>query len=164
MLSSLAFGAPALAQEPETPTRPARPEIRAFRVSRPPTIDGVLDDEAWNQPAVTTTEWLSYNPLHGDTIPQRTTVWVAYDDHNFYFAFKCDDPDPGGIKTSIARRDNAFNDDWVGLGLDSLGTGQLSYHMMVNPSGIQMDLLNSIAGGEDTSPDSSIASPAPICC
>jgi hypothetical protein len=152
-LSSLALSAAALAQEPPTSSRPARPEIRAVRVSRPPTIDGVLDDEAWNQPAVSTTEWLSYNPLHGDTIPQHTTVWVAYDDNNFYFAFKCDDPDPSGIKTSIARRDNAFNDDWVGLGLDSLGTGQLSYHMMVNPSGIQMDLLNSVAGGEDTSPD-----------
>ena len=122
-------------------------------MSRPPAIDGVLDDEAWNHDPVTTTEWLSYNPLHGDRIPQHTTVWVAYDDDYFYFAFKCDDPQPAGIKTSIARRDNAWNDDWVGLSLDSLGTGQLSYHMMVNPSGIQMDMLNSVAAGEDTAPD-----------
>ena len=122
-------------------------------MSRPPTVDGILDDEAWNQPAVTTTDWLSYNPLHGDRIPQRTSVWVAYDDDYFYFAFKCDDPEPAGIKTSIARRDNVWSDDWVGLSLDSLGTGQLSYHMMVNPSGIQMDMLNSIAGGEDQAPD-----------
>jgi hypothetical protein len=131
----------------------ARPEIRAVRVSRPPTVDGVLDDEAWNQTAVPTTDWLSYNPLHGDRIPQHTTVWVAYDDDYFYFAFKCDDQDPHGIKTSIARRDNVWSDDWVGLSLDSLGTGQLAYHMMVNPSGIQMDMLNSIAGGEDQAPD-----------
>src|SRR5262249_12367042 len=137
---------------PVQPSR-ARPELHAYRVANPPTIDGVLEDEEWKQPPVQTTEWLSYNPLHGDTIPQRTSVWVAYDDNNFYFAFKCDDPDPGGIKTSIARRDNAWNDDWVGLSLDSLGSGQLSYHMMVNPSGIQMDMLNSIAGGEDTAPD-----------
>ena len=80
-------------------------------------------------------------------------MWVAYDDHYFYFAFKCDDPDPSAIKTSISRRDNIGGDDWVGLSLDSLGTGQLSYHMMVNPSGIQLDMLNSVAGGEDSAPD-----------
>jgi hypothetical protein len=127
--------------------------VQAYRVQRPPSIDGLLDDEAWKHPPIETTDWLSYNPLHGDKIPQTTKVWVAYDDSYFYFAFKCDDPEPGGIKTSISRRDNVWNDDWVGLSLDSLGTGQLSYHMMVNPSGVQMDLLNSIAGGEDQNPD-----------
>ncbi len=87
-----------------------------------------------------------YNPLNGDRIPQQTHVWIAYDDNYFYFAFKCDDPEPARIKTSIARRDSVWNDDWVGLSLDALGTGQLSYHMMVNPSGVQMDMLNSVAG------------------
>ena len=60
---------------------------------------------------------------------------------------------PSGIKTSITRRDNIWQDDWVGLSLDALGTGQLSYHMMVNPSGVQLDMLNSVAGNEDPSPD-----------
>jgi hypothetical protein len=131
----------------------SRPTIRAARVSEPPKIDGVLDDAAWSNSPIETGEWLSYNPLHGDRIPQRTNVWVTYDDNYFYFAFKCDDPDPSGIKTSISRRDNFGSDDWVGLSLDSLGNGQLSYHMMVNPSGIQLDLLNSVAGGEDSAPD-----------
>src|SRR5689334_16497451 len=149
---------PALAQSAQVQTTPAsaappagsdRPIVHAYRVDRPPTIDGLLDDEAWKHAPIETTEWLSYNPLHGDKIPQHTTVWIAYDDSYFYFAFKCEDPEPRGIKTSIARRDNAWNDDWVGLSLDSLGSGQLSYHMMVNPSGVQMDMLNSIAAGED---------------
>ena len=137
---------------PAPPPR-ARPVFHAVRVAKPPTIDGVLDDAAWTNPPVPADEWRSYNPLNGETIPQRTTVWVAYDDDNLYFAFKCDDPEPKQIKTSVSRRDNAFNDDWVGFGLDSLGTGQISYHMMINPSGVQMDLLNSIAGGEDVAPD-----------
>ena len=85
--------------------------------------------------------------------PQKTTVWFAYDSDYLYVAFKCDDPDPSGIKTSITRRDNIFQDDWVGLSLDALGTGQVSYHMMVNPSGVQLDMLNSVAGNEDPSPD-----------
>src|SRR4030081_3091159 len=101
---SLALGAPLIAQDsPAVKPTPSRPELHAYRVSRPPVIDGTLDDEAWTRPPIETTEWLSYNPLNGDRIPQQTHVWVAYDDNYFYFAFKCDDPEPARIKTSIAR-------------------------------------------------------------
>ena len=127
--------------------------MRATRLSRAPVIDGILDDEAWTSAPLPTGTWLSYNPLHGDRIPHQTTVWAAYDADAIYFAFRCDDPEPSGIKTSITRRDNIWNDDWVGLSLDALGTGQVSYHLMVNPSGIQLDMINTIAGFEDTSPD-----------
>ncbi len=127
--------------------------MAAAQVSRPPVIDGLLDDEAWAGAPLPTGQWRSYNPLYGDQIPQHTTVWAAYDRDALYFAFRCDDPDPSGIKTSITRRDNIWADDWVGLSLDALGTGQTSYHLMVNPSGIQLDMINTISGNEDTSPD-----------
>ena len=127
--------------------------MRATRLTRPPLIDGILDDDAWSGTPLPAGTWLSYNPLHGDRIPQQTTVWVAYDADALYFAFRCDDPEPAGIKTSITRRDNIWPDDWVGLSLDALGTGQVAYHLMVNPSGIQLDMVNTIAGYEDTSPD-----------
>lgn len=130
-----------------------RPDVQATRVTTSPVIDGVLDDVAWQEAPVETGAWLSYNPLYGDTIPQHTTVWIAFDADAIYFAFKCDDPEPSGIKTSITRRDNIWQDDWVGLSLDALGTGQVAYHMMVNPSGVQLDMLNSVAGGEDEAPD-----------
>ena len=127
--------------------------MRATRLAKAPVIDGNLDDEAWTGAPLPSGTWLSYNPLHGDEIAQQTTVWVGYDADALYFAFRCDDPDPAGIKTSITRRDNIWGDDWVGLSLDALGTGQVSYHLMVNPSGIQLDMINTIAGNEDTSPD-----------
>ena len=127
--------------------------LRATYLNQPPTIDGVLDDDAWSAAPLKTGEWKSYNPLHGDTVPQQTTVWVGYDKEALYFAFRCDDPEPNRIKTSITRRDNIWSDDWVGLSLDALGTGQVSYHLMVNPSGIQLDMINTPSGFEDTSPD-----------
>jgi hypothetical protein len=130
-----------------------RPDFRAERASEPPVIDGALDDAVWQREPAPTGEFLSYNPLHGSSIPQKTTVWISYDNDYLYFAFKCDDPDPSQIKTSVTRRDNIWQDDWVGLSLDALGTGQLSYHLMVNPSGVQLDMLNSAAGNEDQSPD-----------
>ena len=127
--------------------------MRAHRLAKPPAIDGILDDEAWTAAPLPSGTWKSYNPLYGDQIPQQTTVWVAYDNDALYFAFRCDDPQPDRIKTSITRRDNIWSDDWVGLSLDALGTGQVSYHLMVNPSGIQLDMINTVAGNEDTSPD-----------
>src|SRR5690349_3135235 len=122
----IAVAAPGFAQ-----TLP-RPEFRSIKASHRPVIDGALDDDAWQEAPVPSGEWLSYDPLYGRPIPQKTTVWLSYDADYLYFAFKCDDPEPSQIKTSVTRRDNIFQDDWVGLSLDALGTGQLSYHMMVN--------------------------------
>jgi hypothetical protein len=150
-------GVPAQAPAQPVEARPsaaAPSEIRAHRLSQSPVIDAVLDDAAWTgfEP-FQSDEWRSYNPLHGDTLRQQTKVWVAYDADYLYFAFQCDDPEPSRVKTSVTRRDNIWPDDWVGFSLDALGTGQLSYHLMVNPSGVQLDMLNSVAGGEDSSPD-----------
>lgn len=132
---------------------PTHPQLHALRAANPPAIDGVLDDEIWQSAPLQTGEWLTYSPLNGDRVPQTTTAWFAYDNQYLYFAFKCDDPEPAAIKTSVTRRDNAFPDDWVAISLDALGTGQLAYHMFINPSGMQMDALNSVAGNEDFSPD-----------
>ncbi len=123
------------------------------RAAAAPLIDGTLDDAVWQGPELSTGVWGSYNPLHGEAIPQQTHVWIAYDDRYMYIAFRCDDPEAAKIKTSITRRDNIWSDDWVGLSLDALGTGQVAYHMMVNPSGVQLDMLQTNSGGEDESPD-----------
>src|SRR5690349_6949171 len=91
-------------------TTPA--DLRPVKVSSAPVIDGSLDDDAWHQAPMPTGEWKSYNPLHGDTIEQKTTVWITYDADYMYFAFKCDDPEPRRIRTSVTRRDNAWPDHW----------------------------------------------------
>jgi len=131
----------------------ALPPLLPVRAPVAPVIDGTLDDSVWQGPELPTGAWGSYNPLHGETIPQQTHVWIAYDDRYIYIAFRCDDPEAAKIKTSITRRDNIWSDDWVGLSLDALGTGQVAYHMMVNPSGVQLDMLQTNSGGEDSSPD-----------
>jgi hypothetical protein len=143
------LAAPALA----TAQPAGRASLRATPIATPPAIDGILDDEAWRGESQPTGEWLSYNPLHGSRIAQTTRVWVGYDSRYLYFAFQCDDPDPAQIKTSVTRRDNIWNDDWVGFSLDTLGSGQTSYHFMANPSGIQLDMINTASGNEDESPD-----------
>jgi len=128
-------------------------ELHARHLATAPKLDGILDDEAWTEAPLPLDGWMSYNPMRGEPAAQKTNVWVAYDDRAIYFAFKCFDTEPDRIRTTISRRDSAWNDDWIGLSLDSSGAGQLAYHMFVNPSGIQMDGINSGTNGEDMAPD-----------
>src|SRR5881296_254199 len=125
-----------------------RPEFLVSRAQEPPKIDGALEDEVWQNSPLTLGDWISYNPLRGEKSTFRTDVRIAYDERYLYFAFHCFDPEPTKIRATISRRDNVFNDDWIGLSLDSAATGQTSYHLMVNPSGIQMDALNTPSSGE----------------
>lgn len=129
------------------------PELEIPRIAEPPKIDGVLGDAAWQKPPLPLGEWITYNPLYGNKMVQRTQVWAAYDNTAIYFAFHCMDPEPDKIKSTISRRDTLWKDDWVGLGLDALGSHQSMYEFFINPNGIQGDILNSSTAGEDTSPD-----------
>src|SRR5215475_10613966 len=125
-----------------------RPEFHFSRAMQPPKVDGRLDDDVWNDDPLVLGDWISYNPLYGEKIPQRTEVRISYDERNLYFAFHCFDNQPEKIRTTVSRRDSVFSDDWVGFSLDSNGTGQTSYHLIVNPSGIQMDAINTSSSGE----------------
>ncbi len=132
---------------------PKMPAIEVPPLAVPPVIDGDLNEAAWDRTPLPLGEWLTYNPAYGETMVQKTLVWIGYDKNNLYLAFRCLDPEPGKIKTSVARRDTLWNDDWVGISLDALGGGQSSYDLFVNPSGIQGDILNTSTRGEDTTPD-----------
>jgi hypothetical protein len=127
--------------------------LRPVRITTPPKLDGILDDEAWAGEPLPLDGWSSYNPMRGEAPAEKTQVWIGYDEEALYFAFRCLDTQPERIRTTISRRDNAFGDDWVGLSLDSSRAGQLAYHLFVNPNGIQMDALQSGSTGEDFAPD-----------
>ena len=129
------------------------PPMEIRLLPAPPVIDGTLDDVAWKGKPLPLDDWMTYNPAYGQSMDQKTEVWAGYDNNYLYFAFRCLDPEPDKIKTSVARRDTIWNDDWVGLSLDALSSGQSSYDLFVNPSGIQGDILNSSTAGEDTAPD-----------
>jgi hypothetical protein len=150
VLAVLALPGPSHAAVPQA-SPPASLTLPA--AATPPKIDGRLEPGEWPAAPLPLGDWVSYNPLHGDRIAQTTTVWAAYDKKFLYFAFRCVDPEPARIKTSVSRRDNVWNDDWVGLKLDAMGDGQTSYDMFVNPSGVQGDILTSSAAGENSSVD-----------
>ncbi len=130
-------------------------DIRVERAQQPPQIDGVLDDEVWKRAPLPAADWVSYQPVRGDRMAAafRTDARVAYDDRYLYFAFHCLDDEPAKIRSNVSRRDSSFSDDWVALSLDSAGTGQAAYHLFSNPSGSQMDAINTSASGEQFDAD-----------
>jgi hypothetical protein len=131
-------------------------DISIDRAAVAPKIDGILDDEVWAAVSpLPADDWVSYSPVRGDRMADiyRTEARVAYDDRNIYFAFHCFDNEPDKIRTNVARRDSSFNDDWIAMSLDSAGTGQSAYHLFANPSGSQMDAINTSASGEQFDAD-----------
>lgn len=147
MLAALLLTSATAAQSQE------RVELRVTRTRTPPRIDGALDDESWRGDPLPLGQWLSYNPTRGDAGPETTDVRITYDDRFIYIGFACRTATPGRIRTTVSRRDTVFSDDWIGLSLDSTNTGQTAYHLMVNPSGIQMDAINTTAAGEQFDAD-----------
>ncbi len=112
--------------------------IRPVKLSAPPVIDGVLDEEIWNE-STGISRFISFIPDFGKELPYKTIVWVAYDEENIYFAFKCFDNEPDKIKVSMNARDKIREDDWVCVNLDSFNDQQTLYCIYVNANGIQMD-------------------------
>jgi hypothetical protein len=123
-----------------------------YRTPEKPEIDGILDDEAWQQEPLEK-DFVSFYPIFGEALPYKTVVRMAYDSENLYFAFQCYDPEPQKIKTSITRRDDISDHDRVGLSIDAVGNRQTTYDFFVNANGIQEDFLSSAVSGEDSSPD-----------
>ena len=103
-------------------------------------IDGTLDDAAWQDALV---QEIAYDIQPGDNTPApaKTTVRIGYTADALYFAFHATDPDPSQIRAHLRDRDAAFNDDWVGVFLDTFNDNRRGYELIVNPLGVQADLI-----------------------
>jgi hypothetical protein len=129
----------------------ARLPIKPVKVSAPPVIDGILDEDVWKNNAGIS-GFKSFIPDFGKELPYNTIVWSAYDEENIYFAFKCFDSEPDKIKVSVDARDKIREDDWVCINLDSFNDQQTLYCIYANANGIQMDTRYA-AGKEDLGMD-----------
>lgn len=109
-------------------------------------IDGVLDDEGWNQALKLT---LNYEVEPGENIapPVKTEVFLAYSEKYLYVGFKAYDPDPSRIRARVTDRDNIGNDDYVGIAVDTFNDSRLAFNFFCNPYGIQFDQMFTLSQG-----------------
>ncbi|HUN65061.1 MAG TPA: DUF5916 domain-containing protein [Bacteroidota bacterium] len=135
----------------ETPADTVRLKITAVRIEDDLPLTGSLDDPRWSR---STPVSLSYEVTPNENTPavQRTSVRVLYNSHNLYIGFDCRDTDPEAIRAHITDRDKPFDDDFILAILDTYGDYQRAYEFLVNPYGIQADLLRT-TNNEDASFD-----------
>ncbi|MBD3871894.1 MAG: carbohydrate binding family 9 domain-containing protein [Acidobacteria bacterium] len=131
--------APAADEEPTTPFQIPRVDTRI-------DVDGVLDEAVW-QRAWTMTLDYEVQPGENTPAPVRTEVLVMHDESRLYVGFRAYDPDPSAIRAHLADRDQAWTDDWVGVVLDTFNDERRDYLFVVNPLGVQMDVIEVESSG-----------------
>ncbi len=124
------------------------PELKVPRLSKPPTIDGVLDDDAWKDAAQSD----AFKLQEGEKPQGKTRVLVGQDDTHLYVAVECFDK-PDALKTlrsEVADHDGdgIWDDDDVELFIDPTGARKWDYYqLIVNPKGTTYDVF--ISGGSE---------------
>ena len=125
--------------------------IESTKTSSTIQIDGHLHDEIWKE-AKSYQEFSTFQPSYGKKMSHETYVYLAYDEENLYFAFRCLNSNPDKILGTMTKRDNMFSEDWVMVMLDSFNDKESCYEFAVNPYGIQGDLMFN-GNGDDSSHD-----------
>ncbi|HYV00270.1 MAG TPA: DUF5916 domain-containing protein, partial [Pyrinomonadaceae bacterium] len=132
------------------PPEKAQP-VKVSLFAKPPVIDGKLDDEVWKSAAVFK-DFYQWRPSDSSPASARTEVLAGYDSRFIYFAFHAYD-DPGKVRATVAKRDSIFDDDVVGLLLDTFNDRRRAYELFFNPLGVQQDGFLTEGANDDFSVD-----------
>jgi hypothetical protein len=112
-----------------------------------PVINGVLDDEVWNEG-----EWedsfTQHEPYNGMKASQRTSFKILFDEDNLYVAIKAFDTNPDSIVNRLTRRDHPDGDQ-AGIIIDSFYDLRTGFFFGVSSSGVKFDQMFTNDGQEE---------------
>ena len=125
--------------------------LDAVRIDRDIDLTGRLSDPLWTLAHVV---GCPFEVTPGENTPakQPTEVRVLYNSRYLYVGFRCVDSNVAAVRAHVTDRDNNFQDDFVFVGIDPFRNNQRGYEFVVNPLGIQADLMRT-ANNEDASWD-----------
>ena len=116
-------------------------------------IDGVLDEPLWREALVIELH-TEVNPRENEPAPVQTFAYLIEDGAQLLVAFDARDPAPHLVRAYLRDRDTAYDDDFVGIVLDTFNDRRRAFEFFVNALGVQMDLtLDDVNGGENDSWD-----------
>ena len=117
------------------------PTAFAERRASPVTLDGKLDEAAW-QNAKPITDFTQLDPDEGKPASQRTEVRFLFDDDALYVGAKMFDSNgPNGVMTRLVRRDASFDSDYFQIVIDGYHDHLSRAFFEVNPSGSKSDYI-----------------------
>ncbi|MGD0017209.1 MAG: DUF5916 domain-containing protein [Verrucomicrobiia bacterium] len=124
-----------------TLAEPARPVFEIHATTKPPVIDGKLDDSCW-QDAPALTNFTQVLPIEGASPTERTEVRFLYDRDYLYIAVRCFDSEPEKIIAKQMQHDASFDsDDFVKIAFDTFFRQRDGYFFAVNPVGARTEGL-----------------------
>jgi len=110
------------------------------RVAPAIVIDADLNEPQWQQaremPIIYDTK-----PGENTPAPVKTMARVMEDGEYFYISFVAEDPDPSQIRAYYRDRDKMWDDDSVGIKLDTYNDNKLAYQFFINALGVQGDAI-----------------------
>ena len=126
----------------QPPTPQEQKTVHAIRASGPISIDGVLEETAWQEEGYS--DFTQSDPTDGAQPTEKTKVWVAYDEKYLYVAARLYDSQPELITSRLGRRDDFVDSDWFIFAVDPYYDRRSGYQFAVNPAGSIVDwtLLN----------------------
>jgi len=124
-----------------------KPSLKITKSITPARIDGQLDDPTWKT-ARKITDFVERSPGDNTEPLAKTEAFITYDDEYLYVAFRCYD-DPMNVRATLCQRDGFNGDDAVSISIDTYGDASWAYVLLVNPHGVQKDLLWTNIMGED---------------
>ena len=123
------------------------------KTKREITIDGAMSAGEWTDAAQFEVN-VETRPGENTTAAVETVAYVMEDGESLLIAFDAKDPEPSKIRAYLRDRDSAWDDDFVGIVVDTYGDERRAFEFFANALGVQMDLTqDDVNGNEDDSWD-----------
>lgn len=140
MAMNASFGQQESISEQVVDTAAAR-SFSAVRVTTPPRVDGILDDEVWQQ-AELVTDFHQIRPGQGTATSEPTELYVVYTEDALYIAARMYDSNPELISAPTIRHGQGLPfDDRLVVILDPFNQGRAGYRFETNLNGVRHDAL-----------------------
>lgn len=119
-----------------------RSQLKIPKMRRAPVIEDFIEmrpNEEIESQMAKVDRFIQNQPRDGEPASQQTESYLGYDDKNLYIVFVCFDNEPEKIRARWEKRENAFNDDFVEVTLDTFHDRRRGYMFWSNPLGIQAE-------------------------
>jgi TolB-like protein len=121
--------------------RPAgRYAVEPTRTAQQPSLDGALDEAAWQNAAVID-DFIQQEPAEGDPATERTVVRLMYDAEMLYVGVEAYDSEPTGIIATEMRRDSRqlLDEDNFQIIIDTFNDSRSGYMFVTSPLGARLE-------------------------